>query len=52
VGPVLVRRILARFGSVAGVKKVRSEDLEKVKGISEALAKVIVNFYKIKYNRI
>jgi excinuclease ABC subunit C len=42
VGPVLTRRLLNQFGSLAGLRSVTADDLRRVKGISAAKAEAIV----------
>ena len=46
LGPVLISRLLRRFGSVTGLKKVSPDDLCKVKGVNKKLALEIVVFFK------
>jgi len=43
VGPELRKRLLRRFGSVAGVRRASVEDLQDVAGVGEATAETIAN---------
>jgi len=44
VGPVLRRRLLRRFSSLQGVRRASVEQMEQVKGVSNALARRIHSF--------